>query len=136
MTAAKADPPDAGYSKTPLIKKLGFMPGDSVYVEDTPDWYSDFAARSGLELTPGLPATHAHLFFDSQAQLNEWLDATDLTKIEKSLWVSWPKKASGVRSDLTEQTFRDHILPLGWVDTKVAAVDDTWSGLKFLRRRN
>jgi len=50
---------------------------------------------------------------------------------EKSLWLSWPKQASGVKTDVTEQTFRDVILPLGWVDVKVAAIDDTWSGLKF-----
>lgn len=128
-------PLDPGYSGTPLIKKLGFTPGDRVYVEDTPDWYSEFATVHDLELTPDLPATHAHLFFDSKAQLTEWLDEVSLSDIKKSLWVSWPKKASDVKTDLTEQSFRDVILPLGWVDTKVCAVDDTWSGLKFLRRQ-
>jgi len=51
------------------------------------------------------------------------------------IWVSWPKKASPLFRDLTEQDFRDHILPLGWVDVKVCAVDADWSGLKFLKRR-
>ena len=51
------------------------------------------------------------------------------------IWLSWPKKSSPLYVDLTEQDFRNHILPLGWVDVKVCAVDEDWSGLKFLRRK-
>ena len=51
------------------------------------------------------------------------------------VWVAWPKRSSGVATDLTEQTFRDLLLPTGWVDVKVAAIDDTWSGLKFVLRK-
>jgi hypothetical protein len=118
-----------------LIDKLGFKPGEAVYVEDTPDWYSDFADENGLELTPGLPASHAHIFCASSSELASFLEDNELAEIEKSLWLSWPKKASGRKTDVNEQSFRDAILPLGWVDVKVAAVDDTWSGLKFLRRK-
>jgi hypothetical protein len=82
----------------------------------------------------GLPALWAHGFFKSQAELDTFLDTIDLDSIEKGLWVSWPKKTSGIKTDLTEQTFRDKILPLGWVDIKVAAIDEIWSGLKFTRR--
>jgi hypothetical protein len=124
----------SGYSGTPLAQKLGFAAGDSVYVEDTPAWYSDFAAQHDLELTPGLPATHAHLFCGSRAELTDFLSNNNLAEIERSLWVSWPKKSSGLQTDIGEQDLRDLILSLGWVDTKVAAVDDTWSGLKFVRR--
>lgn len=125
----------AGYSGTLLNKKLGFAAGDSVFVETTPDWYSDFAVENSIELTPGLPATHAHIFFNQSSELKEFLANNALDDIKKSLWVSWPKKASGVKTDLTEQNFRDAILPLDWVDIKVAAIDDIWSGLKFTRRR-
>lgn len=125
----------AGYSDKSLAEKLGFAPGDSVFVEDTPDWYSQFADDSGVELEPGLPATHAHIFCSSKTVLADFLANNELSDIEKSLWVSWPKKSSGVQTDLTEQDFRNAILPLGWVDTKVAAIDDTWSALKFLRRK-
>ena len=125
----------AGYSGTPLPKKLGFEPGTTIYVETTPDWYSKFADDNQLELSPNLPATHAHLFITWQQELEDFLKNNDLHDIEKSLWVSWPKKASKVPTDVTEQTFRDMILPLGWVDIKVAAIDDTWSGLKFTRRK-
>ena len=126
----------AGYSGKPLAQKLGFEPGDEVFVETTPDWYSKFADENGIELSPDLPATHAHLFFASKAELKQFLDDYDINEIEKSLWVSWPKKTSGTKTDLAEQDLRDAILPLGWVDVKVAAVDDTWSGLKFLRRKS
>lgn len=119
-----------------LAEKLGFKPGDSVFVEDTPEWYSEFSDENGIEIEPGLPATHAHMFFSTKAELETFLKENDLEDIEKSLWLSWPKKASGVQTDLSEQAIRDAILPLGWVDTKVAAIDDTWSGLKFLRRKN
>jgi hypothetical protein len=127
---------NSGYSGTSLEKKLGFVPGDSVFVETTPDWYSDFADDNGLELTPGLPATHAHIFCNSKADLSAFLKENDLEDIEKSLWLSWPKQSSGVKADITEQSLRDAILLRGWVDVKVAAIDDTWSGLKFLRRKN
>ncbi|MBI3624016.1 hypothetical protein HY218_00080 [Candidatus Saccharibacteria bacterium] len=129
----------AGYSSTLLNKKLGWQPGDTVYVITTPDWYSKFAKDSSFELTPFLPATHAHIFFDSQRELADFLSSNDLNDINKALWVSWPKKSAsrrtGVKTDLSEQIFRDRILPLGWVDIKVAAIDETWSGLKFTRRK-
>jgi len=124
-----------GYSDTPLVTKLGFKRGDSVFVEDTPGWYSDFADENGLELTPGLPAAHAHIFCSTQTELRAFLSGNMLEDIEKSLWLSWPKKTSGVKTDITEQDLRNAVLPLGWVDTKVAAIDDTWSGLKFVRRK-
>jgi hypothetical protein len=126
---------DTSYSDAPLAKKLGFAPGTSVFVETTPDWYSDFADSNGLELSPDLPATHAHIFCGTRAELVSFLKENDLEDIEKSLWLSWPKKSSGVATDITEQTLRDLVLPLGWVDVKVVAIDDTWSGLKFLRRK-
>ncbi len=74
-----------------------------------------------------LPLTH--IFFAKSSQDNTLAD------IEKSLWISWPKKASGLQTDLGENDIRAAILPLGWVDVKVASMDDTWSGLQFLRRK-
>ena len=122
-------------SDKPLAQKLGFAPGDSVYVETTPDWYSQFTDDNGLELEPGLPATHAHIFCEHEAELADFLGNNELNDIEKSLWISWPKQASGRQTDLGENDIRAALLPLGWVDTKVASVDDAWSGLKFLRRK-
>lgn len=118
-----------------LLAKLGFASGDSVFVETTPDWYSDFADANGIELEAGLPATHAHLFCEHEAELADFLEYNDLNDIEKSLWISWPKKTSGQQTDLGENEIREAVLPYGWVDVKVAAVDDMWSGLQFLRRK-
>lgn len=125
-----------GYSGKSLIKKLGYQPSDHVYVLGAPAEFSAYLASEAIEVSADLPATWAHAFFTTTDDLSKFLGTVKLEAIEKGLWVSWPKKASGVKTDLTEQTFRDHILPLGWVDTKVAAVDETWSGLKFLRRKS
>jgi len=121
---------------TSLAKKLGFNPGDTVFVEMTPDWYSDFADEIGVELEAGLPATHAHIFCEHEAELADFLDHNGLDDIEKSLWISWPKQTSGKQTDLSENEIREAILPHGWVDVKVAALDDTWSGLQFVRRKS
>jgi hypothetical protein len=75
-----------------------------------------------------------HVFCEKQADLEAFLAGNGLESVTDGWWFSWPKKASGLATDLTEQSFRDTILPLGWVDVKVVAIDDTWSGLKFLRR--
>lgn len=125
----------AGYSGTPLMGKLGYKPGESVFTLQVPDWLIDEIIKQTIGIRSRLPATWAHAFFTAKKDVQLFCERTDLAQIEKALWVSWPKKSSGVRTDLTEQTFRDEILPLGWVDIKVATIDDTWSGLKFTRRK-
>jgi len=123
-------------SEKALAEKLGFSPADSIFVEITPGWYTQFADDNELDLEPGLPATHAHIFCRSRADLADFLHEHDLPQIEQSLWISWFKKDSKQRTDLTENDIRTAILPLGWVDTKVASIDDDWSGLKFVRRQS
>jgi hypothetical protein len=125
----------AGYSGKSLAGKLGYKPLDTVYIFGAPSDFKSYLKEESVIATSGLPALWAHGFFRSQAELHTFLDSIDLDSIEKGLWVSWPKKSSGVNTDLTEQTFRDVLLPTGWVDVKVVAIDDTWSGLKFLRRK-
>jgi hypothetical protein len=122
-------------SGTSLATKLDFLPGDSVFVETTPSWYTAFTDENGLELEAGLPATHAHIFCSTKAELSDFLKENVLDDIEKSLWISWPKQASGKQTDLSENDIRTALLLLGWVDVKVVSVDETWSGLKFLRRK-
>ncbi|MDB5163863.1 MAG: hypothetical protein JWS12_481 [Candidatus Saccharibacteria bacterium] len=125
----------AGYSQRTLIEKLGYKPGDSLYTFGLPSKLQKHFHAAGISVSSALPATWAHAFFNRQAELEQFLKITDLNKIEKALWVSWPKKSSGADTNLTEQTLRDLILPTGWVDIKVAAIDGTWSGLKFTRRK-
>jgi hypothetical protein len=110
--------PAAGYSGTPLIKKLGFAAGDTVAVHRPPEWYAAWLGDNGVAGLASTPTTWAHGFFIAEADLAAWLAALDFESIEKGLWVSWPKQVARVPTDLTEQTFRDLILPLGWVDTK------------------
>jgi hypothetical protein len=119
-----------------LAEKLGFAAGDTVFVETTPAWYSDFTDAAGIELEAGLPATHAHIFCGSKAELADFLSNNLIKDIEKSLWISWPKKASAITTDLTDNEVRGAVLPLGWVDTKVVSLDDTWSALQFVRHKN
>ncbi len=123
-----------GYSGKPLIEKLGYMSGEKVYLSGAPEDFSEYLLGEGI-IGSALPAVWAHGFFRNKAYLLIFLDSVNFKQIEKGFWVSWPKRSSGIETDLTEQTFRDMILPLGWVDTKVAAIDEIWSGLKFLRRK-
>jgi hypothetical protein len=126
----------AGYSDKKLVDKLGYKPLDTIYVFNTPKEFREYLKSEHVIASHGLPAVWAHGFFKSKSELHTFLDSIDLDDIENGLWVSWPKKSSKVKTDLSEQTFRDEILPLGWVDVKVAAINETWSGLKFLRRKN
>lgn len=125
----------AGYSKKALIDKLGYKSSDTVYTFEAPDWITMYLIECGVTPLRQTPAAWAHGFFMNTSQLEKFLKTIKLDQVEKGVWVSWPKKSSNTETDLTEQTFRDHILALGWVDTKVCAVDEMWSGLKFLRRK-
>ena len=127
-------PASSGYSGKPLVEKLGYKPEQVVHVLDAPAWFVTYLESCGVITAPELPASWQHAFFTDQQQLEVFLDTVNLDTMN-GMWVSWPKKSSGVQTDITEQTFRDAILPLGWVDTKVCAIDQTWSGLKFVPRK-
>jgi hypothetical protein len=130
----------AGYSATPLVKKLGIKSGIKLYLVDAPvDYFEKVDPLPGKvtvvsRLTAGIDM--AHLFST---------DATHLEKVVKKvlpklmpdgvIWVSWPKQASKVKTNITEDTIREIALPLGLVDIKVCAVDEVWSGLKLVIRK-
>jgi hypothetical protein len=130
----------AGYSGTPLVRKLGFKPGMRVHYVAAPD---DFAALVG-ELPDGVrvlarPAADLDLvmlFVTERAQLERRLAGLHAKLSQDGMvWVAWPKRASKVPTDMTEDVVRDVALPRGLVDVKVCAIDDTWSGLKLVIRR-
>jgi hypothetical protein len=126
----------AGYSGTPLVKKLGIKPGDTVVILQRPDGFT-LELPDGAVLLSRLagPVDLAMLFTTDRATLERRIEALGRAIAPDGiLWIAWPKKASGVATDMTEQVVRDVALPLGLVDTKVAAVDDTWSGLKLVWR--
>jgi hypothetical protein len=130
----------AGYSSTPLADKLGFKPGMRAFIADMPaNVRAEIALDSlGLELlaAPGAGIDAAHVFVTERARLDCELSALrQLIAPSGFIWVSWPKRASGAETDITEDTIRDLALPLGLVDVKVCAVDETWSGLKLMIRK-
>lgn len=129
----------AGYSTTPLAKKLGIKPGLRVHVVGAPDHYRHLLDPLPEDATfaPTLRAKVdlIHVFVTAADDLAVKL-ATYRKRIAENgvIWVSWPKKAAKVPTDVTEDVVRALALPLGLVDVKVCAVDETWSGLKLVIR--
>lgn len=129
----------AGYSGTPLRRKLGIRPGHVVALVGAPVGWTIPDLEPGIELRGDLRrrADIVIAFVRSRRQLqNQGERLRSAVSADASLWVAWPRKAGGHVSDVTEQSLRDEFLPSGLVDTKVAALDDDWSGLRFVWRRD
>lgn len=129
----------AGYSGTPLVKKLGIKPGARTYFFEPPEQYFDWLHPLPEEIHIAKRATEEldfiHVFVKNQKTFQtEFLKARRQLSKEGMLWISWPKKSSGVTTDLDENTIREFGLRNGMVDVKVCAVNDVWSGLKFVFR--
>jgi len=128
----------AGYSGTPLATKLGLKPGQRVWRDGMPRSVADELGDTGAILLEGPEAglDVAHIFKTDRAALVD-----DLAALRRLLapagfvWVSWPKKASKMPTDIDENVIREICLPMGLVDVKVCAVDATWSGLKLMIRK-
>ena len=121
----------AGYSGTPLPKKLGVKPGSRVLVLDAPDGFLPEVDR-----VDGGPADVIVSFHTERAELERRLPALRaLMRPAAGLWIAWPKRASGVATDLTEDVVRELALANRLVDNKVCAIDATWSGLRLVIRR-
>jgi hypothetical protein len=130
----------AGYSGTPLPQKLGIKPGLTVVTVNAPANYRRWLVTipEGLTFSDRLKqdSSFVHVFIKKHSEL-----ANSLPILRKKIadtgtvWVSWPKRSSGVPTDVTEDVVRAVALPLGFVDVKVCAVDETWSGLKLMVRR-
>ena len=131
----------AGYSGTPLAKKLSLKDGMRVWWDGMPDGVRDEIGEQVLTLQllakPEAPIDAAHLFVTSRADMKTKLEELRPVLAPSGfIWVSWPKKASKVPTDITEDGIREVILPnTDLVDVKVCAVDETWSGLKLMRRK-
>lgn len=132
--------PMPGYSGTPLAKKLGLTDGMTVAVLGPPADYREWLAPVPVDVRFVARASHTsdlvHVFCVTRSRL-----AATLARLRRQLrpdvavWVSWPKRTSGVATDITEDAIRAVALPMGWVDIKVCAVTDTWSGLKLVVRK-
>jgi hypothetical protein len=130
----------AGYSGTPLVRKLGLEPGMTVQVVDAPAPYEQIVDSLPADLRfttrAGAGTQLVHLFVHESVRLQELLASLrERLPPTAVVWVSWPKKSSGVASDVDENVVRRIALPLGFVDVKVCAIDATWSGLKLVVRK-
>ena len=127
-----------GYSGKPLFQKLGLKPGMTCLPIGAPmDYEALVEGAEGVRfLKRAGEADLVHLFCADRRALDTGIQKALGHVAEKGmLWISWPKKSSKLFKDLTEDNLRTVILPTGWVDVKVCAVDADWSGLKFLRRK-
>lgn len=130
-----------GYSGTPLPRKLGLKPPMTLVAIDAPSeyrsWLGELPAGVRIVSKPGKPLQAAHVFATRRAALKKHLVAfRKRLEPDGFVWVSWPKKSSKVETEITEDTIRELALPLGFVDIKVCAVSDIWSGLKLVIREN
>jgi hypothetical protein len=130
----------AGYSGTPLVKKLGIREGTKLFLANAPEEYLKLVSPlpEGVKIASRMSGDTdiVHIFSVKEDHLTKALRAS-LAKLKQDgmIWVSWPKKSAKVPTDITEDTIRKVALPLGLVDVKVCAVDDVWSGLKLVIRK-
>ncbi len=130
----------ASYSRTPLVNKLGIKEGFKLYVKHPPENYMQLIQPlpGNVIFTKRLSSNidMIHFFTKKKSELASNINNL-MSKIKQNgmIWISWPKKASKVPTDITEDTIREIILPIGLVDIKVCAVDEIWSGLKLVIRK-
>jgi len=141
VTSPAGGPRQAGYSGTPLPRKLGVKPGHAVAVLGGPAGFADgLAALSGADVAQDLPAAG---LLDVIVTFVSWREEfeTQLPGLRErmtpacGLWIAWPKRAARVPTDMTEHVVREVALPTGLVDNKVCAIDGVWSGLRLVIRR-
>ncbi len=127
----------AGYSKTPLAKKLGIKTGFNIKTINAPSYYFDLFEDLPADLTVNgkgrQPKDFIHFFTTEMKELNETLPKLKQEMEQNGMiWVSWPKRAAKVAIDITENPIRDLALSIGLVDVKACAVNEVWSGLKLV----
>ena len=127
-----------GYSGTPLCRKLGIKAGDTVALLGEPSGWIIEGLPEGVVVRSRArrPLDLIVAFFDRRAKVERRLPVlVRALRADGSLWIAWPRKAAGHASDISENDLRDVVLPTGLVDIKVAALDEDWSGLKFVWRK-
>jgi hypothetical protein len=127
------------YSGTPLAKKLSLRDGQRVWFDNMPESVADEIDEYALDLRfvdPARGLDAAHVFVTGRADLEAKLAVLRRQiAADGQVWVSWPKQAANLPTDVTEDIIREIALPMGFVDTKVCAIDETWSGLKLVIRK-
>jgi hypothetical protein len=126
-----------GYSKTPLLKKLGIKPGFIISLINAPidylDLFSDVPPDLAFIDDPGVKKDLIHFFTKSKNEyVSRLLKLKQQLKPDGMIWASWPKRSSKIETDISEDVIRNYAIEIGLVDIKICAVDDTWSGLKLV----
>jgi hypothetical protein len=130
----------AGYSETPLLQKLGIREGTRMAVSNAPANFRDelgelpLAVEWANRVRPPLDIVIA-FHVRRAALVAQWSQLTAAVAPDGAVWVAWPKKASGMATDINEDVLREELLPTGWVDNKVCAIDENYSGLRFVLRK-
>jgi hypothetical protein len=139
VTGGARDTGSAGYSGTPLPRKLGITDEAVFAVLHEPEGFATTLGDVGGAVWQRslMPPLDVVLAFHTRREplVHEWPRLTAAVQPAGAVWVAWPKRTSGVATELTEDVLRELILPTGWVDNKVCAVDATWSALRFVLRR-
>jgi len=130
----------AGYSGTPLAKKLGIKEGSRIYIWGLHEEYKKFfdavPDQVRFEKAPAQTTDLAHIFVTQTADLKKQLESMrSKLRPDSTIWISWPKKSANVSTDVNENVIREIALPMGFVDIKVCAVNEVWSGLKLVIRK-
>jgi hypothetical protein len=130
----------AGYAGTPLPQKLGIKPGLTLITINAPTNYRRLLGTISEDLTFSdrlkVGSSFVHVFITKRSELAKRLSVLRQKIVDTgTVWVSWPKRSAGKPTDVTESVVRAVALPLGFIDVKVCAIDETWSGLKLMVRR-
>jgi hypothetical protein len=128
----------AGYSGTPLWRKLGIRPGDTVTLLDAPPGFAIADLPAGVQVHRAIQGRSAVIvaFHTTRSTIaHRFPTLMRALEVDGGLWIAWPKRSSGVPTDVTEDVVRDVALPTGMVDNKVCAIDETWSGLRLVLRK-
>ena len=128
----------AGYSGIPLLKKVGIKEESKVKLINAPENYMELIEVDiNKQFVDKIHEAHfVHIFVSSKAELKkEFTKIIQYAKDGLTIWISWYKKSSGIATDVTEDVIREIVLLTGWVDIKVCAVSDVWSGLKIVKRK-
>jgi hypothetical protein len=128
----------AGYSGTPLARKLGIAPGDRIALLGAPDGFEVPDLPPGVEVRTRARGRFGVIvsFHTRRAEFERRFPILlDVLEVDGGLWIAWPKRASGIATDMTEDVVREVGLPTGVVDNKVAAIDEVWSGLRLVWRK-
>ena len=127
-----------GYSGTPLVKKLGIKPEMKILLINPPDNYFQWLETDiQKQVIRSGSADFVHLFAVKRLELEKtFLQLIKRLPANAIIWISWYKKSAKIPTDITEDTIREIVLPTGWVDVKVCAVNELWSGLKIVARKN